>query len=226
MSKIILEGGTDTAEMALFCSDTLPEHLPDSKFVTEMQNRNTLIRLPTGADGGYLLHIYVNESLQEKVLEYCVQEDKLTGEFNTQNGNVSFGGLESTYASFKPNKNIREDGQIERGSYFYSAYRTEFPDEAIEEAIQREIGTRGVKMIGIPGKIALAGVLLTLSTLLAAFTSDYTFFLGAFATITSTMFIYRQYTRTEGFKKIDKLKNDVEKNFPSIIIRLDKKEKI
>lgn len=222
MSKLVLEGGTDVAEVALFCVDGIPETLSDEESVTEMQNRRTLIRLPTGADGGYLLHLYVAEAIQDETRKYCVEEDKLTGEFITKGGNVGFGGLESTYSKFEPNKNIREDGKIEQGSYLYSAFHTDFPDEFIEEAIHNEIGPEGVRKLDVSGKIVLAGVVAFLALLFFAFKSSYAFFLGAFAVVPLTMFAFKKYTGTESFKRIEKLKHEVEKHFPSIVIQLDK----
>lgn len=222
MSKLVLEGGTDVAEVALFCVDDIPESLSDDESVTEMQNRNTLIRLPTGADGGYLLHLYVAESIQDETRKYCVEEDKLTGEFKTKSGNVGFGGLESTYSKFEPNQNIREDGKIEQGSYSYSAFHTEFPDEFIEEAVHKEIGPEGVRKLDISGKIILVGVVAFLALLFFAFKSSYAFLLGAFAVIPLTIFAFKKYTSTESFKKIEKLKHEVEKHFPSIVIQLEK----
>lgn len=222
MPKLVLEGGTDVAEMAFFCVDDTPECLSDNESITEMQNRRTLIRLPTGADGGYLLHLYVGEAIQNETRKYCVEEDKLTGEFSTKNGNVAFGGLESTYSRFEPNKNIREDGKIEQGSYSYSAFHTEFPDELIEEAVHKEIGPGGVRKIDISGKIILVGVVAFLALLFFAFKSSYAFFLGAFAVIPLTILAFKKYTSTESFKKVEKLKSEVEKHFPSIVIQLNK----
>jgi hypothetical protein len=222
MSKLVLEGGTDVAEVALFCVDDIPESLSDDDSVTEMQNRKTLIRLPTGADGGYLLHLYVAEAIQDDTRKYCVEEDKLTGEFKTKNGNVGFGGLESTYSKFEPNKNIREDGKIEQGSYSYSAFHTEFPDEFIEEAVHKEIGPEGVRTLDISGKIILIGVVAFLALLFFAFKSNYALFVGAFAVIPLTIIAFKKYTGTESFKKIEALKIEVEKRFPSIVIQLEK----
>ena len=222
MSKLILEGGTDVAEVALFCIDDIPEKLSDDDSVTEMQSRNTLIRLPTGADGGYLLHLYVSETVDEDTLKYCVQEDKLTGEFKTTNGNVGFGGLESTYSKFEPNKNIKEDGKIEKGSYLFSAYHTEYPDELIDDAVHREIGPEGVKKLAISGKIVLFSVVIFLVLLFFGFKSNNVFFVGAFVVLPLAIITFKKYTGTESLKKIKQQKFEVEKQFPSIVIQLEK----
>ena len=222
MSKLILEGGTDVAEMALFCVDDVPQSLSDDESVAEMQKRKTLIRFPTGADGGYLLHLYVSEEIQDETLRYCVEEDNLTGEFTATSGNVGFGGLESAYSTFEPNKNIREDGKIERGSYTYSAFHTEFPDELIEDAVQKKVGPEGVRKLAFPGKIVLASVGVFLSLCFVAFKASYLFFIGAFAVVPLAVFAFKKYTGTENFKRIERLKHEEEKRFPSIVIHLEK----
>jgi len=222
MAKLILEGGTDVAEVALFCVDDTPESLSDDDSVLDMQNRKTLIRLPTGADGGYLLHLYVSEAIEEDTFKYCVQEDKLTGEFYTKNGNVGFGGLESTYSNFEPNKNIREDGKIKKGSYLFSAYHTDYPAELIEDAVHKEIGADGVKKFDISGKIILVGVIVFLVLIFFGFKSSYAFFTGAIAVVPLTVFAFKKYTETESFKKIEQKKFEVEKQFPSILIQLER----
>lgn len=220
MAKLILEGGTDVAEMALFCIDDVPESLPDDDSVTEMRDRKTLIRLPTGADGGYLLHLYVEEDIQDETLKYCVQDDKLTGEFTTEQGNIGFGGLESTYSKFEPNKNIREDGKIEQGRYIYSAFHTEYPDEIIEEAVHKKVGADGVRKLDISGKIILAGIIGFFAFLILAFMSSKTFIIGAFAAVPLTIVAFKKYTGTDSFKKVEEIKKEVERCYPSIVIHL------
>ena len=58
MTKLILEGGTDVAEVALFPSDYIVDVDNQNDLFQKMEEKNHLIRLPTGADGGYLLNIY------------------------------------------------------------------------------------------------------------------------------------------------------------------------
>lgn len=71
-------------------------------------------------------------------MRYCVADDKLTGAFYASKGRSAFGGMESVYAEFKPNPNIRADGLIEPGRYTYTAYNTEFPYELVMQAIRVE----------------------------------------------------------------------------------------
>lgn len=113
MTTIYLPAGTDVAEMALFDVDAIPCKLPcDVEDFSELASLGQLIRFPTGADGGYLLHLFVDEPIPEDTKRYCRADDQLTGEFCTSEGRIAFGGLESAYAEFKHNANIRADGII------------------------------------------------------------------------------------------------------------------
>jgi hypothetical protein len=104
MPCLVLPGGTDIAEVGLFSLEALPiKRGVTSEVLEELQRNSQLIRMSTGADGGYLLHAYVDEPVPPDVMRYCSHEDKLAGVFQTETGNVAFGGLESvaTMARFR-----------------------------------------------------------------------------------------------------------------------------
>lgn len=143
MTILCLPAGTDAAEMALFDVDALPRRLPpDLDDFAQLASQARLVQFSTGGDGGYLLHLFVDEAIPAETMRYCVADDKLTGDFYTANGRVAFGGLESAYAEFKANPSIRADGLIEPGCYTYTAYHTDFPDELVEQAMHLDQTTR------------------------------------------------------------------------------------
>ena len=132
MTTVYLPAGTDVAEMALFDVDALPQLLPrDVEDFDPLISQGQLVRLPTGADGGYLLKLFADEAIPSALRQYCLADDTLTGVFATSKGRIGFGGLESAYAQFTPNANIRSDGVITAGRYAYTAYHTDFPDELV-----------------------------------------------------------------------------------------------
>ena len=131
MTKLVLSGGTDVAEMAIFNIDGLKDSCPNTSDIEAMEKRGQLMLYDTGADGAYLLNIYLDEEIPIEVFKYCKQEDKKIGILHLPNGRLGYGGSESMHNAFKPNSNIREDIDVPPGRYQVSAYRTEFPEELI-----------------------------------------------------------------------------------------------
>lgn len=112
-----LPAGTDTAEMALFDPDLVPQSPPRTEEdFDDLITQGGFIRLPTDGDGGYLLHLYVDESPPTKIAQFCVAEDRLAGRFASAKGRISFGGVESAFREFKPNRFIRSDAEIAPGT--------------------------------------------------------------------------------------------------------------
>lgn len=156
MTHLRLPGGTDVAEMALFDVDALPAARPDDSTVAALEASNRLVRFPTGGDGGYLLHLYVDEPIPAELQRYCLADDKLTGAFRTEQGNVAFGGIESTFVGFKPNRHIRADGAIPQGEYRYTAFHTEFPDELVSQTLRVEATSSELWLSRAPVVVSLA----------------------------------------------------------------------
>lgn len=163
MTLLRLPGGTDVAEMALFDIDALLPSRPDESTVVALEKSGRLIRFPTGGDGGYLLHLYVDESIPADLQRYCLADDKLTGAFRTEQGNVAFGGIESTFVGFKPNRHIRADGAIPPGEYHYTAFHTEFPDELVTRTLRVEATSGELWLSRAPLVVSLATLALAVA---------------------------------------------------------------
>ncbi|KQV46308.1 hypothetical protein ASC95_27305 [Pelomonas sp. Root1217] len=163
MTHLRLPGGTDVAEMALFDIDALPAARPDDSTVAALEASNRLVRFPTGGDGGYLLHLYVDEPIPAGLQRYCLADDKLTGAFRTEQGNVAFGGIESTFVGFKPNRHIRADGTIPPGEYRYTAFHTEFPDELVSRTLRVEATSSELWLSRAPVVVSLATIALAVA---------------------------------------------------------------
>lgn len=219
-----MEGGTDVAEMVLFSVDELPADRVSEDTLAGLENRKQAIRLPTGADGGYLLHLYVDEIIPEGIRSYCIQEDALDSGFQSVSGRIAFGGAESTFSAFEPNPFVREDSDIPPGHYCATAYRTEFPDDLVEEAVKDIIGAKGARALDFPGTIIMSSVGLTLALPIlvsAMFGSLALAFGSALAAVVGGVLWYRSYTRTDEFKRLTARSHEVQHEYPSIVIRLN-----
>jgi hypothetical protein len=149
--------------MALFDIDALPAARSDDSTVAALQAANRLVRFPTGGDGAYLLHLYVDEPIPSELQRYCLADDKLTGAFRTEQGNVAFGGIESTLVGFKPNRHIRADGAIPPGEYCYTAFHTEFPDELVSQTLRVEATSSELWLSRAPVVVSLATIALAVA---------------------------------------------------------------
>lgn len=216
MTLYRLSAGTDVAEMALFDVDSVPQERPkDGEVIDELASKQHLVRLPTDGDGGYLLHLYLNEVPPASVKRYCVADDQLSGRFSTPRGRIAFGGVESAFQSFLPNQNIRSDAAITPGNYTYKAYRTDIPDEAIEAALQRVPSTLAERwldrapMVITLTTLGLVGLLLSRESYLAA----------GIAAVLGHLF-FKGVRRVPGHDALSARREEAQMDFPSIVVEL------
>lgn len=218
-----MEGGTDVAEMVLFSVDDCPPNTADNETLAALETTGHAIRLPTGADGGYLLHIYVDQSAPDSLKQHCVVDDSKKCRFQTATGRIAFGGAESTFQQFQPNANIRADSAIEPGVYDAVAYRTEYPDELIEEAVRAKIGRAGTRAVDFPGSIILVTVAATIGALLAGFVIGVAAVGLVAAALVGGVVWFRSYTRSDKFKGFMAEKREVEHEYPSVLVEMIKR---
>ncbi len=218
MTLLILPGGTDVAEMAFFAVDAMPvDEPPTLEGVEALRFAGRLIRMPTGGDGGYLLHAYVGEEIPPDLMRYCLQDDPLRGSFRSDSGVVAFGGLESAFKSFKPNEFIRADGELPPANYEYVAYHTEYPDSLMAEEANKAkavLTPNERRLLSIP---ALATLLGLLAIVAAAVSQRFTFAVC----IGVVLYIaVRALTKSARFKMLRSRRSEWERRFPSIVIQL------
>jgi hypothetical protein len=215
MAHLRLPAGTDVAEMALFDTEALPASRElDGERLDELASKNRLIRFPTGGDGGYLLHLFVNEDVPPSIQRYCLEHDKLEGKFSTASGRIAFGGVESVHHEFKQNSNIRTDVTIGPGTYEYAAYRTDFPDELVTQAsrvgrTREEVWLDRAPLIAVLSTIAIAVTL-----------AVFQHYLFAGVSLAAGYFVARWLARRPTYLKIQTRRRDAQLDFPSMVIAL------
>lgn len=215
MTKYILPGGTDVAEMALFDAEAVPaRRAADLKHLDELAEAGTLIRLQTGSDGGYLLHLYVDEDIPPEVMQYCVSEEQLSGKFRLRGKSIAFGGLESAFQGFKPNPFIRSDATLVPGEYEYVVYQTDIPVELIDAKLKAGMSAADQRYLAIPGYFipallilmmicgALGGVLAALGLGLLGF------------------FALRVFLKTSKYRALKNTASELQLEFPSMVMQM------
>jgi hypothetical protein len=215
MPRLILPGGTDIAQVGLFSTDALPvDRRRRLRALSELERGCQMIRMPTGADGAYLLHAYVDEPIPAELRRFCSREDTLTGEFRSVTGNVAFGGLESAFRNFKPNHRIRTDATVTPGTYTYTAYRTEYPDEMVSADPTEGLRTRQRLFLSIPGYIGLV-VFITIAVSLAT-----EHFLRAAILVAVCVIVIRTLVGSARYKALTRKFRERALQYPSIVIEL------
>lgn len=214
MTLLRLSGGTDVAGIALFDIDALPASRPEDSTLVALEESGRLIRFPTEGDGGYLLHLFVDQPIPEDLLRYCLAEDTLTGVFKTEQGNIAFGGIESAFVGFKPNRQIRADGAIPPGEYSYTAFHTEFPDELVIRTLQVEANSTEVWLSRAPVVVFLATIALAVALLAAQ-----RFALAALAPLVG-YFAAKLICKAPAYQDIESRRKAAQLDLPNIVVEL------
>ena len=206
------------AEVALFDVDSLSgARQMDDAQLEDLASRKAVIRFPTGADGGYLLHAYVDEGIPPALQSYCDTGSKISSSLILASGRLGFGGVESMYEDFSPNPNIRADGQVTAGEYEVITYRTEYPDDLVESAIRARIGTGGSRLINSPGYLIPVAFLLTI----VAF--NFSGWIAGVTVIALCWLAFRLLTRSRGYQQLTAAQHAVESDYPNIVVAMRSK---
>jgi hypothetical protein len=214
MSKLILSGGTQGREMALFSVDALPARRPDAAAIDALAQQGFLLRVPAGADRARALHVYVDEPVPDDLMRYCRSSDAQRGPLRLRQGRLGFGGLESVFAEFEPDEAIRSDGVLPAGDYEATVYAADFPDVLVTNAIRASFGPEAKKHLAVPVKLALiavviAAVMVVLKAWLAA---------GVVALAAGgALWLFSQHPTT---RRLRAQVRSIERSYPSIVVAL------
>ena len=155
---------------------------------------------------------------------YCSKDDRKEFEFIANSGNVAFGGMESVCSIFKPNSAIRSDTEIPAGRYHAEVYRTEYPEEFIENKIAESIGAKGAAILDFTPKIIGAGVVAAIAFLLLTLLVSKYFLIGLALAIGGCILWLRKHTNMPEYRQMEAVKAAIENEYPSIVVKLTRKE--
>ncbi len=220
MTKLVMEAGTDVAETVLFSVDEIPDEFVSEEKLADLEARNLAIRMRSGSDGGYLLHLFIDEEAPEQTKRYCSLDDTIQSEFRAASGRIAFGGAETATRDFEPCPGMRTDKDIPPGRYDAVAYRTEFPDDVIESAIESVIGKKGRKVVEFPGKIIVITLIALILPVIHGFAISANGFALAAAILVGGILWFRTYTRSERFKDYEARQREIEYEFPSAVVEM------
>lgn len=201
--------------MALFSIDALAaDRCPTPEEIRALVEQDLAMLFPTGADGGYLLHAYVDESIPDEVTRYCIVADRKKGSLALAGGRLGFGGVESMFEAFKPNAQIRSDCTLPPGRYEVIAFRTEYPDEIAEAKIEATIGARGRRLLNVPAYVIIAAIAL------ATCAAVLKFWVAALAIVVLSAVGLKVFFSNPAIKRLQEQERAVHLEFPSMVVEM------
>ena len=174
----VVEAGTDAAALVLFDPKTLPQEF-DVEFATDptallerLDKQGKLFWIDTGGDGGFLLHAYVNEPASDALAPF-LRDPRTVDAFVVAGGALVFAGLEYAYRDvdslLSRYLHMGSAFPIENGTYHVTLYRTEYPDDHLEQCFQQRVGAwqrRVYETFNTLAAVAVCAVFVLLASLM------------------------------------------------------------
>ena len=244
--KGIIATGTDVATVCFFDPSALPGNFDErsgddvQEMLTELAAQGRVWTCETGADGAFLFHFYVDEEVPALIRKYSI-EPQSTPRFLVPGGTICACGAE--FAARDPwngpsagpkgglNKYSHMGGKFElpAGEYEVMAWRTEWPDELLEQTMEKAVGlgrARGHNRLGIATGVlfvaCLIGTFITAMKVLQAWSGGRLnsrfavaagILMGAWILCTALM---RKLSRMEK----DPRRVEADLQFPSIVVQM------
>ena len=147
-------------------------------------------------------------------MQYCVAEDTLEGTFTSSKGNIAFGGAESVFQDFTPNHYIRSDATIPAGTYEFTAFHTDIPDEIVTQATRVERSSAELWLLRAPMVITLTsiGIAFAFAALRHFEFTGLVLILGYLA--------FKAVKRLQAYKVLVARREEAQLNFPSMVIQM------
>ena len=224
MSSMILKGGTDSTEVALFSRDQLPDVRANDATLSRLEVSGQALRMKTNDNGGKLLYLYVDEDIEKPIKEHCKLEDPILYRFIAMSGRIGFGGVESTTICYEPRKKQRQDAEIPAGTYDAVAYHADYPRKFVEKMVKSRIGEEGVKKVTFPTKIIGMSALGTGLFLLLSIAVAAQFLVLAALSALAGFIGYHGYKNSAEYKFEANRKREVELRYPDFVVKMARRK--
>lgn len=150
--KAVVETGTDVAGVCFFDPAALPGDFSKKTRWQLLRGDRSLLDAgliwyqDTGSDGGYLFHFYVDEEVPDNILQHCLDPQDIE-RFHVPGGvlwamGAEYAGWDPAEAGLRKFPHMGGRFDLPAGDYRAQVWRTEWPDEMIEQAIQQRCDKR------------------------------------------------------------------------------------
>ena len=168
--------------------------------------------------------LYINEDIDKETTKYCIKNDIIKKDITLLKGNISFGGIESTTKNFKPNKNIRSDAKIPPGEYSATFFKTDYPENLVEERISESVDEYELKYLNFPTYVIGFSFFFSILLLSLAINSNAYYGLALLIYVFAVYYWFKKYTSSKKYTDIEKRIEAVNLEFPSIVAFLNIKK--
>lgn len=222
--KHILEGGTDGGTMLLFDPDALPYDFDHSvkKDLWQALESATLngdaYWMDTGADGAYLLHAFIDEPVAPELTEFLRDEIHVPN-FNIPSGRLYFAGAEYGFryddSYLKKHSHMGSCCEIQSGRYSLSLFRTEYPEELMEDQLRERVTSTAFRLHQSMGWFVMLAVFgVAFGAIAFKYAELLPFLLPVGIALTAIPFVV---ARLPVYRTTDKIWQEIQQRYPSIV---------
>jgi hypothetical protein len=232
---IVIRTATEVA--AVGAGDpTLLEALRDSKGrgcdrqMADAVASHALWRTDTGADGAYLVHLYVNEGPQVEI-ERHLKDPIVIEPFHVPSGRLMVAGEEVLVGARSLNDypHLGQEVQIAHGDYRLTAFRSEAADELLEKRFLARASADEQRAWTFGNRLAGGCVFLTFAALVAAY---FTYLesgsaIGVLLPLLAAAGAWwgrSRYRRTALYRSAEAIFRAIELELPSIVLLFEKRQ--
>ncbi len=222
----IIDVGTEVATLCVFDPQALPESFDEAgadalDVLRQMRVDERAFVCGTGADGSFVLHVSVNETISPELLKHLKDPVPLRN-FRVPSGTLIACGAESaSRAGTPPEPGVGAVFKVEPGTYDAVAYRGEWPSGTLSQRfLEKTKG--GFFLFRHFSKLVAVAVLAIIGAVPALWLApDLTWRLVVAAAVLLAVLVPVFVAGTKKYKEGERLTHELERELPSFFLELN-----
>ncbi len=228
--RFVASAGTDVAAVCLFDPQALDKDF-DTQFSSNPEkalshavSKGQAYQIETGADGAYLLHIFLDEPLPEEIERYAHDPIEVSN-LLIPSGKLFFSGSEivspQVVERLQKFPGLGTCIQVPAGTYALTLKRTEYPDKLLEEQLKQRVGEKCYRFYKrVQSFTSFAVVMGLIAAITWFFLSLRVWMLSWLPALALTLGIYLCLRKSKTYRDILAQDEKVQKEYPSIAATL------
>lgn len=229
--KHVIDTGTDAASLILYDPGELPPDFDTSThddpvgLLEKLHEQGRVYWINTGADGAYLLHAYVDESIPA-TLEPHIQDPVTVPEFHVPTGHLYFVGSEfcgsGVDAALARYSHMGGSFTVRPGVYRLTMARGEYPDSLQFDLLRQEVTPGALAVYQSMGCFVWLAILCAIGVAVAVFGEIFApwrvYLLPLLAFGVAAPFVL---ARLHLYRETRAKYRTIERAYPSVVARLE-----